>query len=213
MPTRKGRTLGNRNNPRANGKGIEENELNYNMYYGDETGETFLKIDIFENEKNNLQARICGLERRNKALIIVFVISVTVLLILLIGTLTFTIFHQINMDQSLEKLYKLEKDQRKIQRNQYRIQLREELEEDPIILTELSQSLQKSAETKIVLKGGDWYSKGNVFWNGKPVCDDGWDSNDATQAQVVCRSLGFKTVSICLSKPKYITFITLNSSG
>ena len=96
------------------------------------------------------------------------------------------------MDQSLEKLYKLEKDQRKIQRNQYRIQLREELEEDPIILTELSQSLQKSAETKIVLKGGDWYSKGNVFWNGKPVCDDGWDSNDATQAQVVCRSLGFR---------------------
>ena len=45
------------------------------------------------------------------------------------------------MDQSLEKLYKLEKDQRKIQRNQYRIQLREDLEEDPIILTELSQSL------------------------------------------------------------------------
>ena len=63
------------------------------MYYGDETGETFLKIDIFENEKNNLQARINGLERRNKALIIALVISVTVLLILLIGTLIFTIFH------------------------------------------------------------------------------------------------------------------------
>ena len=68
-------------------------------------------------------------------------------------------------------------------------------EDEPNRLTELSKSLQKSAETKIVLKGGDWYSKGNVFWNGKPVCDDGWNST-TTQAQVVCRSLGFKKVNI-----------------
>ena len=39
----------------------------------------------------------------------------------------------------------------------------------------------------IELKGGSSRNEGNVFLNGKPVCDDMWDKKDAT---VACRMLG-----------------------
>ena len=39
----------------------------------------------------------------------------------------------------------------------------------------------------VELQGGSFPSEGNVFVNGKPVCDDLWDNNDAT---VACRMLG-----------------------
>ena len=39
------------------------------------------------------------------------------------------------------------------------------------------------------LIGGTKGSEGNVFINGKPVCDDYWDLNDA---KVACRQLGFE---------------------
>ena len=38
------------------------------------------------------------------------------------------------------------------------------------------------------LIGGTKGSEGNVFIDGKPVCDDDWDLNDA---KVACRQLGF----------------------
>ena len=41
---------------------------------------------------------------------------------------------------------------------------------------------------KIELRGGSHHTEGNVFVNGKPVCDDMWDEKDAT---VACRMLGF----------------------
>merc|ERR1719312_2042172 len=44
--------------------------------------------------------------------------------------------------------------------------------------------------TKIELKGGSSRNEGNVFLNGKPVCDDMWDKKDAT---VACRMLGYKS--------------------
>ena len=37
------------------------------------------------------------------------------------------------------------------------------------------------------LRGGSSSNAGNLFINGAPVCDDGWDNNDAT---VACRMLG-----------------------
>ena len=37
--------------------------------------------------------------------------------------------------------------------------------------------------------GGSSESEGNVLINGQPICDDYWDSNDAT---VVCRMLGYQ---------------------
>merc|ERR1712106_380323 len=43
--------------------------------------------------------------------------------------------------------------------------------------------------SKIELKGGRVPGEGNVFVNGKPVCDDKWDKNDAT---VACRMLGYQ---------------------
>ena len=184
MTTKKGRTLDRRNSLKTNGKkGSEDYEVNY---YGDET---FLKIDAFENEKNILQANISGLEWRNKAL----VISVIVLFILFVGTLTFSIIHQLQIGKFLEKIYELEGDQHRILTKMEAHNNHQE-EELTTRLGALAKSLHNSVDTKIVLKGGDWYSEGNVFWNGKPVCDDGWNST-SKQPNVVCRSLGFETVN------------------
>ena len=41
---------------------------------------------------------------------------------------------------------------------------------------------------RIELRGGSSRRKGNVYINGKPVCDDMWDKKDAT---VACRMLGW----------------------
>ena len=50
------------------------------------------------------------------------------------------------------------------------------------------ESSTKSSAYKIELRGGSNRKEGNVFINGKPVCDDMWDKNDAT---VACRMLGY----------------------
>ena len=42
-------------------------------------------------------------------------------------------------------------------------------------------------DVKVKLRGGENRKEGNVFVNGKPVCDDLWDEKDAT---VTCRMLG-----------------------
>ena len=52
---------------------------------------------------------------------------------------------------------------------------------------------RKEAKTKVELRGGSRRNEGNVFVNGKPVCDDMWDKNDAT---VACRMLGY--ISKCI---------------
>jgi len=54
-----------------------------------------------------------------------------------------------------------------------------------------------SYDYHIELRGGDGYSRGNVYAVNKqgnfgPVCDDAWSSNDA---HVVCRQLGFSSGS------------------
>ena len=53
--------------------------------------------------------------------------------------------------------------------------------------------LEKRKTSDITLKGGDFWSSGNVFINGGPVCDDHWTSNEA---MVVCKSLGFRMVRV-----------------
>ena len=57
------------------------------------------------------------------------------------------------------------------------------------------------SDTKIELRGGSNRKEGNVFINGKPVCDDMWDKKDAT---VACRMLGWacrfsKTFFVCIT--------------
>ena len=167
MTTRKDRTLDNRYNLKANGKGSEEYDVNY---YGDET---FLKINAFENEKNNLEARISGLEWRNKAL----VISVIVLLIFSVGIFTLSIIHQQRIDSGSveDKLVSVE----------------DKLGKRLGILENGVGDLEKRKTSDITLKGGDFWSNGNVFINGGPVCDDHWTSKEA---MVVCKSLGFRMV-------------------
>ena len=40
----------------------------------------------------------------------------------------------------------------------------------------------------ITLVGGSTRNEGNVLVDGKPICDDNWDTKDA---KVVCRMLGY----------------------
>ena len=40
----------------------------------------------------------------------------------------------------------------------------------------------------VSLQGGPTAYEGNLFIKGEPVCDDGWDENDAN---VACRMLGY----------------------
>eukprot|EP00092_Neocalanus_flemingeri_P006029 GFUD01006497.1.p1 GENE.GFUD01006497.1~~GFUD01006497.1.p1 ORF type:complete len:1454 (-),score=172.81 GFUD01006497.1:158-4519(-) len=48
---------------------------------------------------------------------------------------------------------------------------------------------QNTDNLPIELRGGNSTSEGNVFVNGKPVCDEGWGVNEAA---VTCRLLGFQ---------------------
>ena len=45
----------------------------------------------------------------------------------------------------------------------------------------------RGTKSRIELRGGRSRNEGNVFVDGKPVCDDMWDENDAI---VACRMLG-----------------------
>eukprot|EP00092_Neocalanus_flemingeri_P017447 GFUD01018873.1.p1 GENE.GFUD01018873.1~~GFUD01018873.1.p1 ORF type:complete len:621 (+),score=132.83 GFUD01018873.1:14-1876(+) len=67
----------------------------------------------------------------------------------------------------------------------------------------------------ITLQGGSVPSEGNVFVNGKPVCDDGWGTNDAA---VACRMLGYPfgaptTRSRFGSVPEEFIFDDVNCDG
>ena len=52
------------------------------------------------------------------------------------------------------------------------------------------------------LIGGIKDSEGNIFIDGKPICHDGWDLNDA---KVACRQSGFINV-VRVTTRKYTKF-------
>eukprot|EP00092_Neocalanus_flemingeri_P030752 GFUD01033395.1.p1 GENE.GFUD01033395.1~~GFUD01033395.1.p1 ORF type:complete len:725 (+),score=108.76 GFUD01033395.1:33-2207(+) len=59
---------------------------------------------------------------------------------------------------------------------------------DTPVTTEPTTTSEPGVNNMITLQGGSVPSEGNVFVNGKPVCDDGWDTNEAA---VACRMLGY----------------------
>ena len=178
MTTRKGQALGNKHNLKANGKGSEEYEVNY---YGDET---FLRIDAFENEKNNLEAKISGLEWKNTALIILGVVQ----FFLLIATIAFSIVLHQNVEnlQNSQSGIKVRFEDEPSLQNKDELSLQNSFKSD-------FEKLEKRMKANLVLRGGDSWSNGNVFINGGPVCDDEWAVNN-NNAKVVCTSLGFRQV-------------------
>ena len=56
------------------------------------------------------------------------------------------------------------------------------------------------AKNKICLIGGQGDHEGNVYFEGKPVCDDGWTFADA---HVVCRTLGFKEAESATKESRF----------
>ena len=186
MTNRKGGTIDYRSNfPNKKPTGDGDYDINY---YGEEN---FLKSSAFENEKNILQSRICDLEWRNKLLIG----SMTVFMILSFATLAFCVILYLNIIVKYqERLSELQSSQDGI-RARIEDELHNRLSDEESNRLVMSKSMQTAVETGVVLKGGDWHSFGNVYVNGKPVCDDGWNST-SNQPAVVCRSLGFRTVNI-----------------
>ena len=161
----------NRHNFKANnGKGQEEYEVNY---YGDET---FLKIDVFENEKNILEAKIIGLRWRNRALIVSGIIQI----LLLFASIAFSVVLHLNIEdlQNSQSGIKLRFDEENSVQNSFNSDI---------------EKFEKRMQANLVLRGGDSWSYGNVFINGGPVCDDYWAVNN-NNAKVVCTSLGFRQV-------------------
>ena len=53
----------------------------------------------------------------------------------------------------------------------------------------------------VCIRGGSC-STGNVFFRGKPICDDGWDLQDAN---VICRQLGFQKAKLHTARSRYKT--------
>ena len=78
-----------------------------NCYYGDDN---FLKTSSFETEKNKIESRLNRLESRNKALEWknkVLTVSMTVfIVILLVGTVTMLILHELNIEQNYNLIQK-----------------------------------------------------------------------------------------------------------
>ena len=64
----------------------------------------------------------------------------------------------------------------------------------------LSPFVNSSTLGNITLVGGPTTLQGNVFVNGMPVCDDGWDMKDAW---VVCKQLGFPSVVSATANSKF----------
>ena len=91
----------------------QDYEINY---YGDDN---FLKSSAYQKEKNVLESRISELEWRNSSLewknrTLAFLMTIF-LLILLIGTVTISILHEMNIERSLEQISELQRVQNEIQ--------------------------------------------------------------------------------------------------
>ena len=91
----------------------QDYEINY---YGDDN---FLKTSAYEKEKIVLESRISELEWRNNSLEwknrTLAVLMMIFLFTLLIGTVTISVLHEMNIDQSLQQISKLQRVQSKIQ--------------------------------------------------------------------------------------------------
>jgi len=64
--------------------------------------------------------------------------------------------------------------------------------------TEIPQGC--SAAGKICLIGGDSDNEGNVYFEGRPICDDGWTFADA---HVVCTALGYQSTESATKESQF----------
>ena len=48
---------------------------------------------------------------------------------------------------------------------------------------------KNNQNTGFAISGGPTPGEGNVFYNGLPICDDGWDDRDA---KVFCKMMGYQ---------------------
>ena len=96
MTTRK---RGGARDYKSNREAKGNEEYDYNAYYGDEN---YLRISLFENEKQQLESRISILESGNKAVEsknTALVVSIIVLLLATLTIMTIVIVHQLNIEQ------------------------------------------------------------------------------------------------------------------
>ena len=143
----------------------------------------YVSTDEFQKKTENFQKRFQSNERANKRYIIglLIVSLIVIILVVVVGYLCFSIWDKNeigNVDRtSLWNALKKEEDMRK---SLERVLTKEK---------EKRMSLEKVVTQTYSLLGGSNAKEGDIYVNGRPVCDDDWDLDDAT---VACKSLGFK---------------------
>eukprot|EP00092_Neocalanus_flemingeri_P010631 GFUD01011453.1.p1 GENE.GFUD01011453.1~~GFUD01011453.1.p1 ORF type:complete len:228 (-),score=64.47 GFUD01011453.1:46-729(-) len=149
----------------------------------------YVTTSEFQEKFENFQNRFHWVERANKVsvirLLVVFLIVLVV--VIAVGCLWYRQDTEASNSDLIDTLVKTvasiedQLEQEKKARENLEIDLKKEEEK--------RKSLEKVLTQTYSLLGGSNSKEGNIYVNGRPVCDDEWDLKDAT---VACKSLGFK---------------------
>ena len=144
---------------------------------GLEQNKTFsVSADEFKEKIENFQTRFHILERANKCSIIRWIVGFLLLLVVavLLGYVWWSNYGQMqHFEETLKDMQNM-LQQEKMERERE---------------VEKRESLEKVLTHTYSVLGGSNSKEGNLYVNGRPVCDDSWDLKDAT---VACKSLGFE---------------------
>ena len=138
-----------------------------------------VSADEFKEKIENFQTRFHILERANKCSIIRWIVGFLLLLVVavLLGYVWFMQRSNYGQMQHFEETLK----------NMQNLLQQEKMEREREV--EKRESLEKVLTHTYSLLGGSNSKEGNLYVNGRPVCDDDWDLKDAA---VACKSLGFE---------------------